>query len=235
MKGGGTFKLPCGEGQRRVRFLETGWARPDLRERSGPGAFWKACLGPSWGDAKLGDLPGDPMRMPATLAVLLLVSPAWAQHHHPVPPLTHLGVPAADLITVELNTRADLSTGVVTNDVATYQNGVRTWNGGAKQFEVPKGRTFIVTDAQAWVLHESGTGTPGSIELVLDSPAGNYVGSMALFAFREVPANASGVQRQTWTSGFALLEGIRLKIWVQQFYPASLMSMARIVVHGYYL
>ena len=175
------------------------------------------------------------MFKPLTFAVLMIVSPAWAQHHRSAPPLTHLGVPAADLVTVELNTRADLSTGVVTSDVATYQNSVRTWNGGATSFEVPKGRTFIVTDAQAWVLHEAGTGTPGSIELVLESPSGSFAGSMAPFAFREVPANASGVQRQTWTSGFALPEGMRLKIWVQQFYPASLMSMARIVVHGYYL
>ena len=59
--------------------------------------------------------------------------------------------------------------------------------------------------------------------------------SQALFAFREVPANSSGVQRQTWTSGFALTEGLRMRIWVQNFYPASLMSMARIIVHGYYL
>jgi len=175
------------------------------------------------------------MLKPLALAALLLASPAWAQQHHPAAPLTHLGVPAANLLTVDLSTRSDLATGVVTDDVATYQNGVRTWNGGATHFEVPKGRTFIVTDAQAWVLHESGTGTPGSIELVLESPAGGYLGTMAPFAFREVPANASGIQRQTWTSGFALPEGMRLKIWVQQFYPASLMSMARIVVHGYYL
>ena len=175
------------------------------------------------------------MFKPLTLAALLLAAPAWAQIRRTVPPLTHLGVPAASLLTVELSTRSDLSTGVVTTDVGTFENGIWTWNFGAKGFEVPKGRTFVVTDAQAWVLHEPGTGTPASLELMLDYPAGGYAGSMALFAFREVPANASGVQRQTWTSGFALTEGLRMRIWVQTFYPASLMSMARIIVHGYYL
>jgi len=175
------------------------------------------------------------MLKPLAIATLLLAAPAWAQGRRPVPPLTHLGVPAANLLTVELSTRSDLSTGVVTTDVGTFENGVWTWNFGAKGFEVPKGRTFIVTDAQAWVLHEGGTGTPASLELLLDYPAGGYAGSMALFAFRDVPANASGVQRQTWTSGFALTDGLRMRIWVQNFYPASLLSMARIIVHGYYL
>ena len=175
------------------------------------------------------------MFKPITIAALLLASPAWAQGRRPVPPVTHLGVPAADLITVDLSTRSDLSTGVVTTDVGTYQNGIWTWNLGAKGFEVPKGRTFIVTDAQAWVLHEPGTGTPASLELMLDHPTGGYSGSMALFTFQDVPANAMGVHRQTWTSGFALTEGLRMRIWVQQFYPLSLMSMARIIVHGYYL
>ena len=175
------------------------------------------------------------MFQPLALAVLLLASPAWAQVRHPRVPDTHLGVPAANLLTVDLSTRSDLTTGVVTTNVGTFENGVWTWSFGAKGFEVAKGRTFIVTDAQAWVLHEGGTGTPASLELMLDYPAGGFAGSMALFAFREVPANASGVQRQTWTSGFALTEGLRMRIWVQNFYPASLMSMARIIVHGYYL
>jgi hypothetical protein len=85
------------------------------------------------------------------------------------------------------------------------------------------------------VLHEPGTGTPASLELMLDFPAGGYSGSMALFTFQDVPANAMGVHRQTWTSGFALTEGLRMRIWAQAFYPTSLLSMARIVVHGYYL
>jgi hypothetical protein len=169
------------------------------------------------------------------IAALLLASPTWAQTRRPHPPLTHLGVPAANLVTVDLSTRSDLSTGVVTTDVGTFENGVWTWNFGAKGFEVAKGRTFIVTDAQAWVLHEPGTGTPASLELMLDFPAGGYSGSMALFTFQDVPANAMGVHRQTWTSGFALTEGLRMRIWAQAFYPTSLMSMARIVVHGYYL
>ncbi len=70
---------------------------------------------------------------------------------------------------------------------------------------------------------------------MLDHPTGGYSGSMALFTFQDVPANAMGVHRQTWTSGFALTEGLRMRIWVQAFYPTSLMSMARIVIHGYYL
>jgi len=175
------------------------------------------------------------MFKPIAIVILLLATPAWAQGRRPAPPLTHLGVPAADLLTVDLSTRSDLSTGVITTNVGTFQNGTWIWDFGAKGFQVPKGRTFIVTDAQAWVLHESGMGTPASLELILDYPVGGYSGSMALFAFRDVPANASGVQRQTWTSGFALTEGLRMRIWVQNFYPASLMSMARIVVHGYYL
>ena len=169
------------------------------------------------------------------LAAVLLTSPTWAQGHRIQPGLTHLGVPAADLITVDLSTRSDLGSGVVTTDVGTYQNGIWTWNFGAKGFEVPKGRTLVVTDAQAWVLHESGSGTPASLELMLDHPAGGYAGSMALFTFGDVPALASGVHRQTRTSGFALPEGLRMRIWVQAFYPTSLMSMARIVVHGYWL
>ncbi len=175
------------------------------------------------------------MLKPITLAALLLAAPAWARAPQSLPPLTHLGVPAANLVTVDLSTRSDLSTGVVTTDVGTFENGKWTWKFGAKGFEVPKGRTFIVTDAQAWVLHEPGTGTPASLELMLDHPASGYSGSMALFAFHDVPANASGVHRQTWTSGFALSEGMRMRIWAQAFYPTSLMSMARIVVHGYYL
>ena len=175
------------------------------------------------------------MLKPLAITALLLAFPAWAQGRRHTPPLTHLGVPAANLLTVDLSTRSDLATGQVTTDVGTFENGVWTWTFGAKGFEVPKGRTFIVTDAQAWVLHESGTGTPASLELMLDYPAGGYSGSMALFTFQDVPANAMGVHRQTWTSGFALTEGLRMRIWVQQFYPLSLMSMARIVVHGYYL
>jgi len=44
---------------------------------------------------------------------LLLASPAWTQARHTPTPLTHLGVPAASLVTVDLRTRADLSTGAV--------------------------------------------------------------------------------------------------------------------------
>lgn len=169
------------------------------------------------------------------IAVLMAASPAWAQGRRSTPPMTHLGVAAADLVSVHLSTRSDLSTGVVTTDVATLQNGVWTWQSGAKGFEVPKGRTLIVTDAQAWILHEPGTGTPASLELVLEHPTAGFSGSMALFTFADIPANAMGVKRQTWTSGFMAPEGMSVKIWVQQFYPASLMSMARIVLHGYYL
>lgn len=173
------------------------------------------------------------MFKPLALAVLLLASPAVAQAQTMTP--THLGVPASALLTVDITTRADLSTGVLTTDMGTYQDGKWVWNFGVKGFEVPKGRTFIVTDAQAWVLHEPGTGTPAYLELMLDHPSGGYSGSMALFTFQDVPANAMGVHRQTWTSGFALTEGLRMRIWAQAFYPTSLMSMARIIVHGYYL
>jgi hypothetical protein len=165
------------------------------------------------------------------LAILLVASPIWA----PAQPVTHLGVPAANLVAVELSTRSDLSTGKVTTDVGILENGVWTWDFGAKGFEVPKGRTLIITDAQAWVFHEPGTGTPASLELMLEHPAAGYSGSMALFTFADIPANAMGVKRQTWTSGFMVPQGMSVKIWVQQFYPLSLMSMARIVVHGYYL
>lgn len=174
------------------------------------------------------------MYKPLTLATLLVASSAWAQVRTTAP-LTHLGVPAASLVTIDLSTRADLSTGAVTTEVGTYQNGVWAWQSGAKGFEVPKGRTLIVTDAQAWVLHESGTGTPASLELLLQHPSAGYSGSMALFTFQDVPANAMGVKRQTWTSGFMVPQGMQVKVWVQQFYPQSLMSMARIVLHGYYL
>jgi hypothetical protein len=170
------------------------------------------------------------------LAACLLASPAWAQGRHPnPPPLTHLGVPAANLVTVDLSTRSDFSTGVVTTDLGVYENGVWTWHFGAAGFEVPKGRTFVVTDAQGWVLHGSGTGTPASLELMVDHPAGGYWGSLALFSFHDVPANANGVHRQTWTSGIALTEGLRMRIWVQAFYPTSLLTNARILVQGYYL
>ena len=35
---------------------------------------------------------------------LLLASPAWTQARHTPTPLTHLGVPAASLVTVDLST-----------------------------------------------------------------------------------------------------------------------------------
>jgi len=37
---------------------------------------------------------------------LLLASPAWTQARHTPTPLTHLGVPAASLVTVDLSTGA---------------------------------------------------------------------------------------------------------------------------------
>ena len=118
--------------------------------------------------------------------------------------------------------------------------GNLTWGGTGKTPVVEKfarelrdqGRTLIITDAQAWVLHEPGTGTPASLELMLEHPAAGYSGSMALFTFADIPANAMGVRRQTWTSGFMVPQGMSVKIWVQQFYPLSLMSMARIILHG---
>lgn len=167
----------------------------------------------------------------STLLVLLLaVPPALAQA-----PLTHVGVPAAQLVTIDLSVRHDLATGAETTDLGTYQNGTWTWLKGAKAFEVPKGRTLIITDAQAWVLHEPGTGTPASLELQVEHPYYGYSGSMALFTFQDIPANAMGVKRQDWTSGVAVPSGMRVKLWAQQWYPASLMSMARVLVHGYYL
>lgn len=174
------------------------------------------------------------MFKPMALAAFLLASPGWSQTR-PLAGITHLGVPASELVMVDLSTRTDLSTGRMTTDVGTYQKGTWTWISGAKGFEVPKGRTFIVTDAQAWVLHEPGTGTPASLELMLEHPSAGFSGSMALFTFADIPANAMGVKRQTWTSGFAVPEGMSVKLWAQQFYPKSLMSMARIVIHGYYL
>lgn len=165
-----------------------------------------------------------------SLTILLFCVPVWAQA-----PTTHLGVPASELVTLDLAVRCDLNTGVETLDQGVYQNGTWSFQSGAKPFRVPKGRTLIITDAQAWVLHEPGTGTPASLELLLEHPASGYSGSMALFTFADIPANAMGVKRQTWTSGFMVPEGMTVKIWAQQFYPKSLMSMARIVLHGYYL
>ena len=167
-------------------------------------------------------------------ALFLFAMPAWSQGRVHAG-MTHLGVPANHLVMVDLSTRTDLTTGQMTTTVGMYQKGTWTWINGAKGFEVPKGRTFIVTDAQAWVLHEPGTGTPASLELILEHPSAGYSGSMALFTFADIPANAMGVKRQTWTSGFAVPEGMSVKLWAQQFYPLSLMSMGRIVLHGYYL
>jgi len=174
------------------------------------------------------------MRRPTLLAAVLLTLPCWSQVR-PTARLTHLGVPAADLVMVDLSTRIDLNTGHLTTDVGTYQKGAWSWLSGAKGFEVPKGRTLVITDAQAWALHEPGTGTPASLELMVEHPAAGFSGSMALFTFADIPANAMGVKRQTWTSGFVVPEGMSVKLWAQQFHPASLMSMARIVLHGYYL
>lgn len=167
------------------------------------------------------------------LLALLLATPLAAQVASSA--RTHLAVPATSLVQIELSTRVDLSTGVVTTDAGTYENGRWQWLMGAKGFEVPKGRTLVITDAQAWVLHESGTGTPAAVELVLEHPAAGYSGSMAMFSFPDLGANASGVQRQVWTSGFAVPGTVSVNLWVQQFYPRSLMSMARVVLHGYYL
>lgn len=164
------------------------------------------------------------------LATILLAVPAAAQS-----PNTHLGVPASELVMIDLSVRHDLSTGAETLDQGIYQNGAWSFQSGVKPFRVPKGRTLIITDAQAWVLHEPGTGTPASLELILENPSSGYSGSMALFTFADIPANAMGVKRQTWTSGFMVPQGMTVKIWAQQFYPQSLMSMARVVLHGYYL
>ncbi len=170
------------------------------------------------------------MIKPMALALLLLVPPAAAQA-----PLTHLGVPAAQLVTFDLSVRRDLTTGVETTDLGTYQNGTWSWLKGAKAIEVPKGRTLVITDVQAWALHEPGTGTPASLELQLEHPAYGYTGPVALFSFPDLPANALGVKRQDWTGGVAVPQGLRVKLWVQQWYPASLLSMARVLVQGYYL
>lgn len=171
-------------------------------------------------------------RTPVLLA-LLLALPVVGQT--PSPARTHLTVPATSLVQIELATRVDLSTGVVSTDVGTWENGKWQWFAGAKGFEVPKGRTLVITDAQAWVLHESGAGTPASIELILEHPKAGYSGSMAPFSFPDLGPNVGGVQRQVWTSGFVVPETVQVKLWVQQFYPRSLMSMARIILHGYYL
>ncbi|HJW34347.1 MAG TPA: hypothetical protein VJ505_13455 [Holophagaceae bacterium] len=167
------------------------------------------------------------------IASCALVTSAFAQT--PSTARTHLTVPATSLVQIELATRVDLSTGVVSVDAGTWENGKWQWFPGAKGFEVPKGRTLVITDAQAWALHESGSGTPASLELILDHPKAGYSGSMALFSFPDLGPNVGGVQRQVWTSGFVVPETVQVKLWVQQFYPRSLMSMARIILHGYYL
>lgn len=173
------------------------------------------------------------MSKPLLLSALLLALPAAAQTASTA--RTHLLVPATNLVTLELSFRVDLTTGALTSDAATYENGKRQFLAGADGIEVPKGRTLVVTDAQAWVLHETGTGTPASLELILEHPYGGYFGTMAMFTFPDLRENAMGVQRQTWTSGFAVPETLRVKLWAQQVYPRSLMSMARVVLHGYYL
>lgn len=170
------------------------------------------------------------MLRPLLLAAFLLLPPALAQT-----PLTHLGVPADQLVTFDLSVRHDLTTGAETMDVGTYQNGTWSWLKGAKAIEVPKGRTLVITDVQAWALHELGTGTPASFELQLEHPSYGYIGPVALFTFQDLPANAMGVKRQDWTGGVAVPQGLRVKLWAQQWYPASLLSMARVLVHGYYL
>lgn len=172
------------------------------------------------------------MSRPLLLALALAV-PLMAQTVSTA--RTHLSVPATSLVQIELSTRVDLTTGVVTTDAGTYENGRWQWLSGAAGFEVPKGRTLVITDAQAWVLHESGTGTPASLEVLLEHPSAGYSGSMAMFSFPDLKENASGVQRQGWTSGFAVPGTMSVKLWVQQVYPRSLMSMARVVLHGYYL
>ena len=149
--------------------------------------------------------------------------------------VSHIGVPATDWVALDLSVRHDLRTGIETLDQGIYQNGTWSWTSGAKPYLVPKGRTLVVTDAQVWVLHEPGTGTPASIELQVYHPLYGYRGSMGLFSFSDLPANASGVKRQTWTTGFMVPSGSGLQVWAQQFYPASLLSMVRVVLHGYYL
>ncbi len=171
------------------------------------------------------------MLKPLAIATFLLALPVGAQTPAPA---THIGVPASDWVTLDLSVRHDLSTGAETLDQGIYQNGTWSFQSGTKPFRVPKGRTLVITDAQAWVLHEPGTGTPASLELVLEHPSSGYSGSMALFSFADIPANAMGVKRQTWTTGFMVPQGMTVKIWAQQFYPQSLMSMARVVLHGYY-
>jgi hypothetical protein len=47
------------------------------------------------------------MLKPITLTALLLTAPAWARAPQSLPPLTHLGVPAANLVTVDLIPNSD--------------------------------------------------------------------------------------------------------------------------------
>jgi len=147
---------------------------------------------------------------------------------------SHLGVSPREMLALDLNQRVNTWGGQVFEEVGTYQFGRWTWDPAAKSWEVPKGRVFILTDAQAFVSHEASGGAPAYLELIMETPSAGYVGTAAIFSFDHVPASQRSVQRQTWTSGLALPAGTTLRLWTQSLWPGGLLQHARILVHGYF-
>ncbi len=162
-------------------------------------------------------------------ALLLAAAPAvlFAQ-------ASHLGVSPKEMVTLDINQRVNTWGGQVFDEIGTYQFGRWTWDPAAKQWEVPKGRVFVLTDAQAYISHEVSGGASAYLELILENPSAGYVGTAAYFTFDHVPANQRSVQRQTWTSGLAVPGGTSLRLWTQTLWPNGLLQHARILVHGYY-
>lgn len=160
---------------------------------------------------------------------LALGSPALAQAP------THLGVPAAQLVTIELYTRVDPATGaVVGSGLGTFQDGRRTWQNGAKGYVVPPDRTLVLTDVQVSVVHEASGRDPADVELQLWHPKYGYFGPAALLAFPDLQPGATGVRHQSWTAGVAVPPEMELRLHVSAWAPGGLTSMARVVLHGYF-
>jgi len=166
----------------------------------------------------------------ALVAVLFLIPSGAAAQAVP-----HLGVSAKSLVMVELTVTVDPATQKVSHDVGVYQAGSWRWFPWQAAFDVPKEQSFVVTDAQAYVLHDTANAPGSSLELQLQGPSG-YSGTMAIFPFDDVAPNQRGVQRQSWTSGFVVPGGhaVRVETFANPSAPSMLLQ-ARVLLHGYFV
>ena len=158
--------------------------------------------------------------MRPTLLLLLSFAPAWAQ--------THLGVPASDFVTLELQSDVRGGCGDAKLEfVRTYPDGR-----SSGPFRVSEGAILIVTDLD-WHYFSGQPQSLIALTLFVEDPALPDKRQRAAESPARLGPDGVGGANVHWTSGFPVTAGRRLCVGLVNAPIGSPVRLSKVLLHGY--